>query len=107
MRLNIQGLDKEEAAVEITLKLGLHSILPLVQALCCGADGTQVYPEVYDLMEKNYSKRTLQNLWLGAIMREASSIQYLHTLRLGVNWQTGEKYKRRVERVVDSIQYIY
>lgn len=107
MKLNIESLEKDEAAYEITCKLGLHSILPLVQALTGEPDGTQIYPEVYDLMEKNYSKRTLQNIWKGAIMREACTIQYLHSLGVGVNWQSDEKSRLRAERIIDSIQYIY
>lgn len=107
MRLNIEGLSKSEAMEEITIKLNLTCILPVVQALCDNQDGTQVYPVDMELMTKNYSKKTLQNLWRGMIMNEVSNIQYLHSLRLGVNWGSDEKSRLRAERVVESIQYIY
>jgi len=107
MKLDIEGLEKDEAMVEITYKLSLHSLLPLVLALCENKDGSQVYPENMDLMTKNYSKRTLQELWRGMLMKEAADAMYMHSLGVGVNWQSDEKSRLRAERITDSIQYIY
>ena len=107
MKLNIEGLEKDEAMVEITYKLSLHSLLPLVLALCENKDGSQVYPVNMDLMTKNYSKRTLQELWRGMLMKEAVDAMYMYSLRIGIHGAYDEKSRLRAERITDSIQYIY